>query len=616
MHEKLLEISRLLEDEEEEAIKVLQEIETVSVRDPEFHLGLVEMCEQAGVIERIPSELHLALRDSPKDINILKRLAAFYLDSGDPEKAEKYFRKAIEIEPREDLYRELWHILEEKGEFETLEVLSIKLKELFPGSDLAELEVSPEKIEEMSEHISVSDDEVEILPDTGLVKFLSLFSGREGVYARQWVSPTGESGYTPIKEPFNYKVARNHMLGNYTVGIYQLRVDNTVNFIAFDIDITKKYLSRIMAEKKLWKGAIKNAHKVACSIIDVLSSYDIPVYLESSGYKGRHCWVFLEKPVSAKIAKAFAGAVVREIGDFPQGIDVEIFPKQEYVRSGGLGNLIKIPLGIHRKTGRKSVFINPLSGKSYEDQLGYVETFLKCSKEKIVDFTRKYSSVPIVHKKEKEEDITEEEPRPVIKAIDVEYDIEGDKEFKYIILKCEVIRFLYDKIREYSELTNDEIIILTHTIGYILNGPEAVNYLLKLCPGVSDRYYLKSSLRGHPISCPKIRKRIPDVTSKLSCNCKFENYPDMYPTPVLYIQDLKNPSLGAFSTIDSIQFQILVQEYLKNRKQLQRLHDIYKNQKRQLDRFFEEADIFSIQTSFGTLKRVSDGDKFNYILEI
>jgi hypothetical protein len=32
------------------------------------------------------------------------------------------------------------------------------------------------------------------------------------------IGPTGEYGYTPVQEPFNPKVAENHLLENYTVG--------------------------------------------------------------------------------------------------------------------------------------------------------------------------------------------------------------------------------------------------------------------------------------------------------------------------------------------------------------------------------------------------------------
>ena len=57
--------------------------------------------------------------------------------------------------------------------------------------------------------------------------FEALFSGREGVYARQWARPSGEGGYTPVHEPLTPAVIRNHLLGTFTAGLYPIRLDGT-----------------------------------------------------------------------------------------------------------------------------------------------------------------------------------------------------------------------------------------------------------------------------------------------------------------------------------------------------------------------------------------------------
>jgi len=49
---------------------------------------------------------------------------------------------------------------------------------------------------------------------------------------------------------------------------------------------------------------------------------------------------------------------------------------------------------------------------------------------------------------------------------------------------------------------------------------------------------MKDRLKGNPVSCPSIRKKIPHVTRRLACNCHFEFAPDRYPTPVLYLLTL------------------------------------------------------------------------------
>ena len=46
---------------------------------------------------------------------------------------------------------------------------------------------------------------------------------------------------------------------------------------------------------------------------------------------------------------------------------------------------------------------------------------------------------------------------------------------------------------------------------------------------------MKSALSGHPMSCPKIRQRVPQVTRRVKCDCHFPFAPDRYPTPVLHL---------------------------------------------------------------------------------
>jgi hypothetical protein len=149
--------------------------------------------------------------------------------------------------------------------------------------------------------------------------------------------------------------------------------------------------------------------------------------------------------------------------------------------------------------------------------MGFLDKINRCPKEKIISLAEDIELPPYVE----EEILPEEKTVPVIKSIPVEYSLKEDREFQYLLLKCSVIRYLFDKIEEHHDLTNDEIVVLTYSLGHMDRGPDAVNALLKLCPGTGTKYFLKSRLRGNPVSCPKIRGRIPDITSKLDCNCDF-----------------------------------------------------------------------------------------------
>jgi hypothetical protein len=619
MEEKILDIKSLIErDELEEATELISRTDSKNIENFSFHIQLADICEEIGMIDRLIMELNLALRDSPHNSEVIKRLAEIYYDKGDLERAIKYWKEIIKNETQNtEAYKELGSLLEEISNYEEAKKTYEKGLELTGDRKFKGLINSLERRKEsFKDTTSTEEDSGGVPTDSQLVRFLKLFSGREGVYARQWVSPTGESGYTPIYEPFNLTVGKNHILGNFTIGIYQLRMDNTVNFIAFDIDIPKYLLSKAIIDKNLWDNLIKNIHKVACKLVDVGASYDIPVYIEDSGFKGRHCWIFFEHPIPAKIAKRFGLIILSQIDEIPKETKIEMFPKQTFVKEGGLGNLIKLPLGIHRKTGKRSQFINP-DKEPFPDQLMLLEKINTISKKDIFSFLERMNPLPEIEKEEKgeiEEKKVYIEKKPYIE----EYDLERDKEFQYLLLKCEVIKYLVDKINQYHELTNDERIVLIHSVGHLNNGPMAVNTLLKRCANIDESLFLKSRLKGNPISCPKIRHRIPEITSKIECNCNFDPKLNVYPNPVLHIQTMDEiDSISIGQGIDSLQFQHLIQNYLKTKRQFNDLKSLLDKYQKSLDKFFEEAGIEYIDTSFGRLKRVLEKDgSINYLLEI
>jgi hypothetical protein len=76
-------------------------------------------------------------------------------------------------------------------------------------------------------------------------------------------------------------------------------------------------------------------------------------YMERSR-RGGHLWLFFAEPVSGGLARAF-GRGIQAAFDLE---DVELYPKQEVLRDGP-GSLIRLPFGIHRRSGRRYGFITP-----------------------------------------------------------------------------------------------------------------------------------------------------------------------------------------------------------------------------------------------------------------
>jgi hypothetical protein len=146
---------------------------------------------------------------------------------------------------------------------------------------------------------------------------------------------------------------KRHIRGEITIGLYQISLEDTVKWICFDID-----------DHEGERGAEAVRTEVR-KLLVVLNKYGIPFLLEASGSPNSyHVWVLL-KPTKTHNAHRFSRQIKSEAG-----IDCEVFPKQKSLnKDSKYGNLVKVPLGINRKTGVKSQFLDP---KTFEPYMGVV----------------------------------------------------------------------------------------------------------------------------------------------------------------------------------------------------------------------------------------------------
>jgi hypothetical protein len=152
---------------------------------------------------------------------------------------------------------------------------------------------------------------------------------------------------------------KQHLQGTVTLGAYTT-FQNTCIFAAWDIDINKEMYSLFASPDEAFEH-----YKI--DIINILKKFhvllkDIPHYMEFSGRKGAHCWVFLEEPVPSEDVYEFLREIAKQVKYDKRIFHIELFPKQ--AKTDGDGNLIKIPLATHRVTGNQSYwcdsFLKPL----------------------------------------------------------------------------------------------------------------------------------------------------------------------------------------------------------------------------------------------------------------
>ncbi|MEM2618250.1 MAG: hypothetical protein QW356_02010 [Candidatus Hadarchaeales archaeon] len=173
---------------------------------------------------------------------------------------------------------------------------------------------------------------------------MKLFVHRGDVYAVQ----QGDGTYRTVYEPLTREVIRQHLQGEKTVGVYQIEPrTNTVKWLAFDLDGTDPP-SVAEATKALYSQLLTRVPEKA-------------VRLEKTR-RGYHVWVFFAPPVPTPFAYSFGRGVAGET-KLPtstriRDLHVEVFPKQSVVSEDGLGNLVKLPEGIHQVSKTRTRFVD------------------------------------------------------------------------------------------------------------------------------------------------------------------------------------------------------------------------------------------------------------------
>lgn len=304
------------------------------------------------------------------------------------------------------------------------------------------------------------------------------------------------------------------MKGEITLAAYLVSPIDTVRYIVFDIDISKrKILTSTHSKMTKYK---KRAHEDIMRIKKVCTELGGHLYIVDSGYKGRHGWLFFDKAVPAPEAIVLGERVLRLSGGPSSPMVWELYPRGKSERAK---NLIKLPLGINQKSRQWCLFLNDL-GEPFEDQASYLKGIKESSWEGMTRNLEKMSGESFDTRKSE----TEEGSLPL--------------GLTNMIKHCKILRHLIEKARNTYYLTHFERVCLLYTLTFA--GEDGCNYLHRVigyCLNY-DRQYTQKQIdkrKGNPISCAKIMELFPELAQSLPCNCQFNIPPRGYPSPVLYI---------------------------------------------------------------------------------
>lgn len=233
--------------------------------------------------------------------------------------------------------------------------------------------------------------------------FRSLFRGREDVYSRRFESrKTGRSGYCPVCAnewvrdlcdkrktrctecanrrflPVTDDTFRQHLSGadergrDFVMGVYPMLLDETCFFLAIDFD------------NDTWREDIR-------VVRETCGKLGVPAAVERSrSGNGAHLWVFFEEAISAKLARNLGSHLLTETMEHRPDIGLDsydrLFPNQDTLPAGGLGNLIALPLQKRARERGNSVFLDDV-GDPWPDQWAFlsgIRTMSMAAVERIV----------------------------------------------------------------------------------------------------------------------------------------------------------------------------------------------------------------------------------------
>jgi len=177
-------------------------------------------------------------------------------------------------------------------------------------------------------------------------KFSSIFKGLTEAHGIWHTDPLKRK---TVRKPATDQMFEDHLAGKIHLGICPISSENTCVFGAIDIDI------EIDTEK----------------IAREISAYDLPLIACRSKSGGAHLYTFREKPISAKVMRANLKHYAEILGCSKS----EIFPKQDVLVEGSLGNWINLPYQNAAKTNRYAYFNGSM--QDLEGFMDAVETIKK-----------------------------------------------------------------------------------------------------------------------------------------------------------------------------------------------------------------------------------------------
>jgi group II intron reverse transcriptase/maturase len=602
----LIEISLELGDEEN-ARRLLGRQRDFSIGQADLWYRLGHLAQRLGLKEEALDAFSRALSADPDYAQAKESLKRLDLVDDDIYSSIQRLKKLIHHCP--DLpqsYRDMAFCYAELGEYGQAQESYQKAVTLEMGAEPVEKPIKPKP----TPAVPLSPEPPRfVFSDEDASLFASIFRGRDDFFACQWVDEKGRRGFSHVSRPLNLTEIKRHLEGEETIGLYLMDEEDRVRVSAIDIDISQKALLEYAKDEEVVSKLHQLTQNDAARMASICDDLEIPFLIEDSGYKGRHLWFFFDAPVPAKLVRAFLKFIVEKAGVPGQGIHWEIFPDRDKVKGTGegFGPLIKLPLGIHRRTNRRSLFLDR-EGDPLQNQIAALSEIRHITQTRIEEILLTYGATSRTVPTKKTES-------PLVESL---------------LSGCNVVNYLVNKARDTHYLDNSERVTLLYTLGHLgKEGKDFLHETISNCINYDYNFTEKKirKLKPCPISCARIREKHEDIAMELGCNCHFKIPPKGYPSPVLHA--FKQGQKGWIS--QSYEGDTRTQEnktipnginaklkrYIELRRHLVGIERSVHRTEEEMASYFDKTETDSISTEYGFLeRRRKAGNKYEWIIRL
>jgi hypothetical protein len=180
--------------------------------------------------------------------------------------------------------------------------------------------------------------------------YSATFMPRQDAYAVPMWRDGKVNGWRPVRDEQNQNVAVTPevVLAALTkigppLSGYLITAENMTHVWAFDLDLDDGF------EQAMVLGRY-------------IASQQMPCYVERSR-RGAHLWGVMESALSARTVRRAMRYWVERAGLPTDEPKIELRPGQDEIPAGGLGTPLRLPTMPHPATGKRYLFIDPVSGK-------------------------------------------------------------------------------------------------------------------------------------------------------------------------------------------------------------------------------------------------------------